>query len=420
MTTLIKNSVIVQPHGAQKSDLLIEDATIAHIAPSIDAAADNIIDAHGLTLLPAFVDMHCHLRDPGQPHKEDIASGALSALRGGYAHICCMPNTAPPIDNAALVHYVVSKGRETNIGVHPIGAITKGLEGKELAPMGLMQNAGAIAFSDDGRPVDSGAVMALALEYADTFGALIISHCEDRSISADGVANEGVNATIAGLRPIPHAAEEVMIARDIILAQSKHARLHIAHVSTRGSVELVRAAKRHGARITCETCPHYFAATDAQILNYNTNAKINPPLRSADDVAAIIEGIVDGTIDAIATDHAPHSYDEKRQEFDLAPFGSVGFETAFAVSYTYLVKPKHISIVHLMQLMSKNPACILGLTCGAIEQGASADITMVDLGEQWVVDAQKFASRGKNSVFDGWKLYGSVRSTFIGGVQLCK
>jgi dihydroorotase len=419
MTTLIKSASIVLADAVKNADIFIADGRIVHISSSIIENADTTIDAAGLTILPAFIDMHCHLRDPGQTYKEDISSGAKAALHGGYSTICCMPNTIPPVDNAALVHYVISKGRESGINLHPIGAITKGLQGKELAEMESMKAAGAIAFSDDGKPVDSGGIMALALEYADTCGALLISHCEDRSISGDGVVNQGANAAITGLRSISSAAEEVMLVRDIILAHDKHARLHIAHASTRGSMEIIRAAKRHGTRITAETCPHYFAADDSQILNYNTNAKINPPLRSKDDVMAVIDGIKDGTIDVIATDHAPHSTDEKKQEFDLAPFGTIGFETAFAVGYTFLVLPNHISLNKLSSLMSANPAAILGLDGGVIKEWLAADLVLVDLNERYVVDSSKFYSRSHNSLFNGWTLQGAVKMTMING-QLYK
>jgi dihydroorotase len=412
MTTLIKGGSLLLPAGIAAADMLIEDGTICRIKKNIKGKATHIIDAAGLTIMPAFVDMHCHLRDPGQHHKEDIASGTLSALRGGYAAVCCMPNTTPPIDNAPLVHYVKSKSKETaRVRVYPIGAITKGLQGKELAEMGLMLEAGAVAFSDDGVPVESGGMMALAMDYARTFGTLIISHCEDKSIASDGVVNEGTNSVIAGLRGISRAAEDVMVARDIILAEAKGARLHIAHVSTRGSVELVRQAKRRGVKVTCETCPHYFAATDAEILNYNTNAKINPPLRTPDDVNAVITGLADGTIDAIATDHAPHHVDEKQQEFDNAPNGTVGFETAFGVAYTHLVLPKHITLNRLSELMSRNPATIMNIGKGIIAEGTAADIVFVDLNARYVVDASKFASKGKNSVFNGCTLQGVVVDT---------
>jgi len=419
MSILIKNGHVVFPDKVEKADILIEGGKIAKICAKIapktvgddlSGAPVEIIDAKGKHVFAGFIDMHCHLRDPGFTYKEDIESGSNAAAAGGFTTICCMPNTNPVLDNAQLCEYV----RYTPIWgaeVFPIGAITKGQKGEELAEMGLMAKAGAVAFSDDGMPVENGGLMKLALEYADTHGLLLISHCEDRSISGGGVVNEGYHSTVSGLRGISRAAEESMVARDIILAETVGARIHIAHVSTKGSVELIRQVKKRGARVTCETCPHYFSATDKEILSYNTNAKINPPLREDSDVAAIIEGLKDGTIDVIATDHAPHHADEKNREFDFAPFGTSGFETAFAVGYTYLVKPGHITLSELSRLMSTSPAKILGLESigvGQIAEGARADIAVVDLKKVYTVDAQKLVSKGKNCVFDGWELSGTI------------
>jgi dihydroorotase len=285
----------------------------------------------------------------------------------------------------------------------------------ELAQIGLMKKAGAVAFSDDGMPVENSNIMALALEYAVSHNTIIISHCEDKNISCNGVVNQGVNATIAGLRAISPAAEQVMIARDIILAKNKHAPVHIAHVSTHESVQLIRQAKQQGVMVTCETCPHYFSISDDAILTYDTNAKINPPLRSKDDVNAIIEGIKDNTIDAIATDHAPHSQDEKKQEFDIAPFGTIGFETAFSVAYTYLVKQGHISLLKLSELMTKKPASILGFDRGIIKEGVKANFAVVSLDERYIVDAANMSSKSSNSVFNGYELQGKVKMTCVDG-----
>lgn len=288
MNVLIKNGNAVIGDAFEPADIYIEGSKIVKIGKNIDCAADREIDASGKIVLPGFVDMHCHLRDPGQEYKEDIASGSAAALRGGFTSVACMPNTVPPVDNAALVKYVRTRAAEVDRAkVFPIGCITKGQQGKEMAEMGFMQEAGAVAFSDDGRPVSNANIMRLALEYAAGRNALIISHCEDKDLAGDGVANEGLNATVSGLKGITRAAEECMVARDIVLAETLGARVHIAHVSTKGSVELVRQAKARGVLVTCETCPHYFAATDDEILNYNTNAKINPPLRTQADVDAI-------------------------------------------------------------------------------------------------------------------------------------
>jgi len=418
MSILIKNGYVVKEDCMEKCDVLIEGRHIAAIAPSIECYADNVINAENLTVMAGFVDMHCHLREPGFEHKEDITSGTKSALQGGFTSIACMPNTSPVVDNSALVLYVKNRAaEEDNAKVYPIAAITKGQKGKELTEMGSMKQVGAIAFSDDGLPVSNGNTMRLALEYAKTFDALIISHCEDKDIAGEGVVNEGFNATIAGLKGINRVAEEAMVARDILLAESLKTKVHIAHVSTRGSVDLVRQAKKRGVKVTCETCPHYFSATDDEILSFNTYAKINPPLREADDVEAIIEGLKDGTIDAIATDHAPHHKDEKNVEFNYAPNGSVGFETAFAIGYTYLVEAGHLDITELSKLMSANPSKILGIGSGKIAVGETADITIVNLNKTYEVDNKKFVSKGENSVFNGWKVTGVIEHVIVDGQE---
>ena len=416
MNLLIKNGRAVVGDTFEQTDVYIEGSKIVKIGKNIDCAADREIDAEGKIVMAGFVDMHCHLRDPGQEYKEDIASGSAAALRGGFTSIACMPNTVPPIDNAALVKYVCTRAAEVDCAkVYPIGCVTKGQKGAEIAEMGFMQQAGAVAFSDDGRPVESAGIMRLALEYAAGLDALIISHCEDKTLAGDGVANEGLNATVAGLKGISRAAEECMVARDIVLAETLGTRVHIAHVSTAGSVELVRQAKARGVRVTCETCPHYFAATDDEILNYNTNAKINPPLRTQADVDAIVAGLQDGTIDAIATDHAPHHVDEKNREFQMAPFGTSGFETAFAVAYTHLVETDRIDIVALSKLMSGNPAKLLGIGSGELKEGECADIVVEKKEKSYTVDSSAFVSKGKNSVFNGWKLKGAVVSVIVDG-----
>ena len=413
---LLKNATVVNADGMFESDILIKDGTIARIEQKISAPTAEVIDCDGKLVFPGFIDMHCHFRDPGQTHKEDIVTGAAAALAGGYTTVCCMPNTKPPIDNVAAVRYVRERSNEAHgAEVYPIGAITRGMGGKELCEYGMMKAAGAIAVSDDGLPVADGSVMLNALGYAKTFDMLVISHSEDKSISRDGVVNSGENASIAGLRGIPAAAESAAIAREVLLAEEAGARIHIAHVSTAQSVDVIRMAKKRGVAVTCETCPHYFAATDDEILSYNTNAKINPPLRSQADVDAIIAGIVDGTIDVISTDHAPHSRDEKNVEFDYAPFGTVGLETAFSVAYTHLVLTDTIKLSDLARLMSAKPSDILGLECGKIAEGARADITVVDPDAEYTVDASRFRSKSKNSLFDGWQLQGRIEKVFVGG-----
>ena len=418
MNTLIKNGFVLRDGRLQKLDVYIEGSVIKRIGANLAVKADKEVDAQSLAVLPGFVDMHCHLREPGFEYKEDIDSGTRAALQGGFTSVACMPNTSPAVDNTAVLKYVIDRAAETdNCKVYPIAAVTKGQQGKEITEMGKLLEAGAVAFSDDGRPVADSNTMRLALEYASGFDALVISHCEDLSLAAGGVVNEGFNATVVGLRGITRAAEETMVAREIILAEALGCRVHIAHVSTAGSVELVRAAKARGVKVTCETCPHYFSATDDEILSFNANAKINPPLRLQSDVNAIIAGLKDGTIDVIATDHAPHHSDEKNKEFDLAPNGTSGFETAFSVGYTYLVDAGHLELAELVDLMSRNPARILRVEGGEIAEGAVADITIADLDSDYVVDSSRFVSKGKNSVFNGWKLRGVIKNVFVNGKE---
>ena len=418
MNTLIKNGFVLRDGRLQKLDVYIEGSVIKRIGANLAVKADKEVDAQSLAVLPGFVDMHCHLREPGFEYKEDIDSGTRAALQGGFTSVACMPNTSPAVDNTAVLKYVIDRAAETdNCKVYPIAAVTKGQQGKEITEMGKLLEAGAVAFSDDGRPVADSNTMRLALEYASGFDALVISHCEDLSLAAGGVVNEGFNATVVGLRGITRAAEETMVAREIILAEALGCRVHIAHVSTAGSVELVRAAKARGVKVTCETCPHYFSATDDEILSFNANAKINPPLRLQSDVDAIIAGLKDGTIDVIATDHAPHHSDEKNKEFDLAPNGTSGFETAFSVGYTYLVDAGHLELAELVDLMSRNPARILRVEGGEIAEGAVADITIADLDSDYVVDSSRYVSKGKNSVFNGWKLRGVIKNVFVNGKE---
>lgn len=413
---LIKGGEVVFPDHVEKADLLIENGKIAEIGNDLRADSAEKIDAKGKTVFPGLIDMHVHLREPGFEYKEDIASGSAAAVAGGFTQICCMPNTDPVCDNAAVVGYIVSRAKEVGLcKVRPIGAITKGEKGETLAEMGKMKEAGAVAVSDDGRPVMNARIMRLAMEYASDFGLICLSHCEDKDLVDGGVVNEGYNSTLAGLKGIPRAAEEIMIAREIILAETLGKRAHICHVSTKGGVQLLREAKARGVQITAETCPHYFTLTDDVVTTFDANTKVNPPIREAEDVAAIKSGLKDGTLDCIVTDHAPHHVDEKNVEYNLAAFGISGIETSFSLSYTALVKGGVLSLSELSDRMSAAPARILGLPGGKIEQGAVADLMIADLDEKYTIDSGKFISKGKNTPFNGTEVYGKVCCTIVDG-----
>ena len=412
MSILIKN---VKVNG-QQCDIAIKGNRIDKIAKDIKGDYDEVIDGAKLTALPAFIDMHTHLREPGFEYKEDIESGSKAAVAGGYSVVCCMPNTKPATDNKYIVKYIVDRAKEVNLAkVYPIGAITVGLKGELMAEMGKMKEAGAIAMSDDGQPVSSAQMMRLALEYAKDYDLLLCSHCEEKSLINEGVVNEGENATRAGLKGIPSAAEDIMISRDVILAEMLDTKVHICHVSTASGVQIIREAKARGVKVSCETCPHYIAGTDALILDYNTNSKVNPPLRTEKDRQAILEGIKDGTIDVIATDHAPHSLEDKNVEYNYAANGISGLESAFSLCYTYLVDKGVITLDKLTKLMSERPAQLLGIECGQLKEGGLADITLVDLDREYEIDAKSFESKGKNTPFDGWKVKGKVVKTIVEG-----
>ena len=412
MALLIKNALV----NGKKTDVAIEGNRISKIGKDVKGDFDEVINADGLTALPAFIDMHTHLREPGFEYKEDIASGSAAAVAGGFSVVCCMPNTKPVTDNKYIVSYIVKRAKEVDLAkVYPIGAITVGLKGETMAEMGSMKEAGAIAMSDDGQPVATAQMMRLALEYAKDYDLLLCSHCEEKSLINGGVVNEGENATKAGLKGIPSSAEDIMIARDIILAEMLDTKVHICHVSTASGVQLIREAKARGVKVSCETCPHYIAGTDELILDYNTASKVNPPLRTEKDRQAILKGIADGTIDVIATDHAPHHFEDKVVDFSLAANGISGLESAFALSYTYLVDSGVITLDKLIELMSKRPAKLLGIESGNIVEGGLADITLVDLDKEYKIDAKTFKSKGKNTPFDGWKVKGKVVKTIVEG-----
>lgn len=401
--------------GIGKTDVKIENGKIAYIGTA-NGDDGMTIEAKGKTLLPAFVDMHVHLREPGYEYKEDIESGSRAAVRGGFSAVACMPNTLPVCDTAAVVGYIKERAKEINlVKIYPIGAITKEEKGSELAEMGKMKEAGAVAVSDDGRPVESANLMRHAMEYAGDFDLPVLSHCEEKTLSEGGSMNEGYYSMLTGLKGISRASEEINVAREIILAETTCKPIHLCHISTEGSVRMVREAKKRGVKVTAETCPHYFSADDSFTENFDTYTKVNPPLREKSDVKAIIKGLKDGTIDAIATDHAPHHFDEKNVEYQQAAFGISGLETSFALSYTNLVKAGHLSLARLSELMTENPASILKIPCGKIEVGAVADLVLVDLEKKYTVDASKFFSRGKNTPFGGTEVYGEVCCTVVGG-----
>lgn len=418
MRTLIKGGHVIDAKTKTNEclDILIENGKIVEMGKDLEFVSGDIIYAEGKYVLPGLVDAHCHLREPGQEYKEDIETGTRSAAKGGFTSIACMPNTSPVIDNQAIVKYIINKAKQDGVvNVYPIGAISKGLKGEELSEIGELKFAGAVAISDDGMPLKSSSLMKKALQYSNMFDMTVISHCEDLDLVDEGTMNEGYMSTILGLKGIPSAAEEIMVARDLILAEYTKIPIHIAHVSTELAVDLIRHAKSRGVNVTCETCPHYFTLTEEACEGFNTFAKVNPPLRTKKDVEAIIEGLKDGTIDIIATDHAPHHQDEKNVEFALAANGMVGFETALPLSITYLVKPGHLTIEQLVEKMCVNPSKILGLNKGSIEIGNSADLTIIDIDEEFIVDINKFSSKSKNSPFDGFKLQGAVYYTIVNG-----
>jgi dihydroorotase len=373
------------------------------------------IDAEGFRVFPGLIDMHVHLREPGFEYKETIKTGTKAAIKGGFTTLCCMPNTFPVNDNASVTEFIKRKAsQEGCCSVLPIGAITKGQKGEELAEIGTMKNEGCIAFSDDGQPVMNSLVMRRALEYSKAFNVPIISHCEDLTLSEGGVMNEGLLALTLGLKGIPVEAEQVMIFRDILLAELTGGELHIAHVSTEGSVNLIRSAKKRGVRVTAETCPHYFNLTEEAVKGYDTSAKVNPPLRTQRDIDAIKEGLCDGTIDVIATDHAPHHRDEKLREFDAAPFGISGLDTALSLSLK-LVKEGLLTQLQLIEKMALNPARILGRDIGSLKVGSDADVVIVDEHKELKVDPELFVSKGKNTPFAGWNLEGKPLFTIYKG-----
>ncbi len=414
---IIKNGSVIFKDTVEKKDIRVLGGKIEKIADKLSPEqGEEVIDATGLHVFPGLIDMHVHLREPGFEYKEDIESGSKAAVKGGFTQICCMPNTQPVADNKVVISYIRHRGEEVGLcKIRPIGAITKGEEGEQMADIGEMKKAGAVAISDDGKTVKSSRLMRLAMEYASGFNMRCLCHCEDKELADGGVVNEGYNSTLAGLKGIPRAAEDVVIAREICLSESLGVPVHICHVSTYSGVRMIRDAKRAGVKVTAETCPHYFAATDDVITGFDTNTKVNPPIREEKDRLAIIEGLKDGTIDAIVTDHAPHHANDKNVEYNLAAFGISGIETSFGFAVTYLYKTGILTLNQLADKMSRLPAEILSLEGGKIEEGVPADLTIADLDEEWVVDSSEFVSKGKNTPFNGRKLSGAVKYTIVDG-----
>jgi dihydroorotase len=418
MKLLIKGGRIIDPSQGLDAtlDLLVVDGLVQEIGAGLAAPADaEVVEAAGCYVVPGLIDMHVHLRDPGLEYKEDIVSGTRAAVAGGFTSVCCMPNTKPAIDNKAIASYIINKAKVDGFcNVFPVGTITQGMAGERLSEMGELKESGCVAVSDDGRPVRNSELMRRALQYAAGIGILVISHAEELDLVGEGVMNEGFTATELGLKGIPRVAEDIATAREVMLAEYNGTPVHIAHVSTEGAVRIIRDAKARGVRVTCETAPHYFTLTDDAVRGYTTNAKMNPPLREAADVAAIKEGLRDGTIDCIATDHAPHHLDEKDLEFNEAMNGIIGLETSLPLSLK-LVADGGLTLQQMVELMSCNPSNILGLDRGTLKTGSVADITVIDPAKEWTVTAEGLASKSKNSPWLGTAMKGAAACTIVGG-----
>jgi dihydroorotase len=415
---LIRGGTVIDPASGRNeiADVLVEDGKIAAVGAGLRSEGAEIHEAAGRIVAPGFIDMHVHLRDPGFEHSETVATGSHAAAAGGFTTVCCMPNTSPVNDSATVTNYILDRAFRTGVvKVHPIGAITKGSLGEELAAIGSMKRAGVVAISDDGRPVMNAALMRRAMETARSFGLPVINHCEDLNLSAGGDMHEGYQSVRLGLRGIPSASEDVMVARDILLAELTGARYHVAHISARHSVAMVAFAKSKGLAVTCEVTPHHFALSDEDMRPYDSNYKMKPPLRAHVDAEAMIEGIVSGVIDAIATDHAPHPGSEKMQEFERCPFGIIGLETAIGLSLEKLVHPGHITVMHMVKLFTTGPARILGLESGTLKPGAAADITIFDPERKWTYDVNRSSSRSRNSPFHGHEFRGGPVAAIVDG-----
>ncbi len=415
----IKGGRLIDPanNRDEQVDILIWDGRIEDIRPTggLTPSGEEIIDAKGLWVLPGLIDMHAHLREPGYEYKEDIASGSQAAAAGGITTVVCMANTEPVNDNPSVTQYILKKASSVGmVRVLPVGAITKGQQGKELAEMGLMKEAGIIAVSDDGRPVESASIMRRALEYASTFSLPVISHCEDKNLASSGVMNEGALSSQLGLAGIPSLTEEIMVSRDVLLSQYTGVPVHITHISTKGSLEIIRAAKLQGVKVTCDTTPHHLLFTEEGVRTYNANYKMNPPLRNEADRHALIEGVRMNLIDCIATDHAPHARDEKDLDFDLAPFGIIGFQTLLP-ALMKLHLDFDIDFSQLLACVTKNPAKVLGIEGGKLSQGSRADVTIFDPDAVWTLTEEMIFSKSRNTPFIGWTFTGKVVRTLVKG-----
>ena len=422
MKLLLKGGRVVDPANGRDGmfDVLVEDGRVTRVGRDLPVNGAEVFEiGRGWIVAPGLIDIHVHLREPGQEHKETIATGTASAVAGGFTAVACMPNTEPVNDHAGITEFIVKKANEARLArVYPIGAVSRESKGELLCELGEQKAAGCVAFSDDGKPVATALLMRRALEYAGMLGVPIVDHCEDPSLKGDGVAHEGPQAAALGLRGIPGVAESLMVERDVSLAELTGSHVHIAHMSARQSLRAVRAGKERGARVTCEVTPHHFTLTDdalAAPIPYDTNVKMNPPLREAADRDAMIEGLADGTIDVIATDHAPHHTDEKLVEFDRAPFGIVGLETAVPLVFEQLVHTGRIGIARAIELLSANPARVLALPGGTLAEGAAADLTVLAPDLRVTISAAALRSRSKNTPFDGWQLRGGVVATIVGG-----
>lgn len=413
-TILLKGIRAIDAENDFIADIYIADGKIKHVADSIEMKADIEIDGTGLAVMPSFFDMHVHFRDPGFTHKEDVITGCNAALAGGVTGVLCMPNTKPPVDNPETVKYIIDKAEDTGVKVYPVGCITNGMCGKGLCDYDELKQSGVLAVSDDGRPVENAEQMREALEKSNDNGLLVISHCEDLSIINGGIMNKGEMSEKLGVKGMDRVSEDMITAREIILAKSVNSRIHIAHVSTEGSTEIIRQSKKAGVKVTCETCPHYFILTDEKLAARDADFRMNPPLRTADDVKAIIDGIVDGTIDCIVTDHAPHTAEEKA-DFEKAPNGVVGLETSFAAALTGLYHTGKVSLNKIVELMSVNPRKLLGLPFISIKDDETADLVIADLNKEWIVEPGKLHSKSHNTVFKGMTLKGKPIMTISKG-----